>query len=466
MMGAGGGLWTGPVKAGATTGRATSRVLSAPLPRVTEVRILHTSDWHLGRSFHRVGMLGAQAGFVDHLVEVVRAESVDMVLVSGDVYDRALPSVDVVTLLDQALHRLVDAGAHVILTGGNHDSARRLGFGARLLERTRVHIRTEAARAAEPVLLADEHGDVAIYPLPYLEPAVAAPVLGCESTHTAVLGAAMTAVRADLAGRPDGTRSVVAAHAFVVGGQVSDSERDITVGGVAAVPATVFDGVDYVALGHLHRRQALSESVRYSGSPLAYSFSEQAHVKGSLLVDLGPSGLQRVVEVDAPVPRRLAVLRGRLDELLWRGDLAAHEGSWCQVTLTDAHRPAKAMERLRSRFPHTLELRFEPVDDLGRVVATDRTYRRRVGGRSDLEICATFLDHVRGRPADERERDWLNRAMTAVRLTDVEALGVAALHDPVRRDSARPDPDGRDLARTGHGTDRVPAQSATEREVG
>jgi exonuclease SbcD len=248
---------------------------------------------------------------------------------------------------------------------------------------------------------------------------------------------------------------VVAAHAFVVGGQVSDSERDIAVGGVAAVPTSVFDGVDYVALGHLHGRQALSESVRYSGSPLAYSFSEHSHVKGSLLVTLGPTGLEEVVTVDAPVPRRLAVLRGRLDELLWRGDLAPHEGSWCQVTLTDAHRPARAMERIRSRFPHTLELRFEPVDDLGQVIATDQTYRRRVGGHSDLEVCTAFLDHVRGRPADRRELAWLNRAVTDVRLTEVEARGVAALRDQARTRRGRTGADG-----------APPAPPATTREVG
>lgn len=424
------------------TCRGASRQLSGAVPRLSGVRILHTSDWHLGRSFHGVGMLGAQAGFVDHLVDLVHRESVDVVLVSGDVYDRALPSVDVVALLDEALVRLVDAGARVVLTGGNHDSARRLAFGSRLLQRSGVHIRADADRVAEPVLLEDEHGPVALYPLPYLEPVLAAPVLGAAATHQGVLGAALDAVRADLARRPRGTRSVVAAHAFVVGGQVSDSERDISVGGVAAVGADVFDGVDYVALGHLHRRQELAGHLRYSGSPLAYSFSEHAHVKGTLLVDLDAGGLAGVRPVDAPVPRPLAVLRGGLDELLWRGDLAAHEGSWCQVTLTDPHRPARAMERIRARFPHTLELRFEPVDDLGRVVVTDHAYRRRVTGRDDLEVCTEFLAHVRQRPADDRERTWLARALTETRLEQLEARGVAALRDRARRGVPEPVADG------------------------
>lgn len=406
--------------------------LSAGVPTVTDVRILHTSDWHLGRAFHRVGLLEAQATFVDHLVDVVRGEGVDVVLVAGDVYDRAIPGVDVVALLDETLSRLVATGATVVLSSGNHDSARRLGFAARVLETARVHVRTDPRRCAEPVLLADAHGPVALYPLPYLEPALVPAALGLPEgahSHRAVLGAAMDAVRADLAGRPAGTRSVVAAHAFVVGGQASDSERDIGVGGVAAVPSGVFDGVDYVALGHLHGRQRIAEHVRYSGSPLAYSFSEHAHTKGSWLVTLGRSGVETVEPVDAPVPRRLALLRGRLDDLLTSGAHAAAEAAWCSVTLTDAERPADAMRRLRSRFPHALDLRFEPEG--GR--ATDGlTYTERVAGRSDLDVCCGFLEHVRGRAAAPDEVAVLRAAVEALRLDDLERLGAAAVRADAR----------------------------------
>ncbi len=388
------------------------------------MRILHTSDWHLGRSFHRVGLLEAQAAVIDHLVEVVRAERVDAVVVAGDVYDRALPGVDVVALLDDALERLAATGAAVVLASGNHDSARRLGFAARLLERSRVHVRTDPARCGEPVLLEDRHGPVAVYPLPYLEPALAGPVLGCPPAagHEAVLGAALTAVRADLSGRPRGTRSVVAAHAFVVGGEPSDSERDISVGGVGAVPAGLFAGVDYVALGHLHGRQQLGPTVRYSGSPLAYSFSEHAQTKGSWLVELGPAGVERVDPVDAPVPRRLAVLRGTLDNLLTDPALAPHESAWCQVTLTDDERPAEAMTRLRSRFPHTLELRFEPAS-----APAGGSYARRVAEPDDVALCCGFVEHVRRRAPSDAERAVLAAAVEGARVGAAQESGVAPL---------------------------------------
>jgi len=390
------------------------------------VRILHTSDWHLGRSFHRVGMLTAQAAFVDHLVEVVRSESVDVVVVAGDVYDRALPSVDVVQLLDDTLCRLAATGAHLVLSSGNHDSAVRLGFGSRLLESARVHVRADVRRCAEPIVLDDEHGPVAIYPLPYLEPSLAAPLLSgvAAVSHQGVLQAAADAVRADLATRARGTRSVLAAHAFVVGGLASDSERDISVGGVAAVPASVFDGLDYVALGHLHGRQQVRPEVRYSGSPLAYSFSEHTHTKGSWLVTLDASGLAGVEGVDAPVPRGLALLRGELDTLLTDPALAGDEGAWCQVTVTDAQRPADAMQRLRARFPHTVELRFDPQ---GAELSNHLAVARRVAAGDDVAVCCDFLQHTRGRVANDSERAWLEQSVGAVRIAEMEASGVAVL---------------------------------------
>lgn len=379
---------------------------------MVHVRLIHTSDWHLGRAFHQVGLLAAQAAWVDHLVEVVRTERVDAVLVSGDVYDRAMPAPDTVDLLSQALERLVDAGAQVVLSSGNHDSAIRLGFASGLLARTGVHIRTTVADVGRPVLL----GDLAVHALPYLEPALVADALGAtERTHAGVLRAAMDRVRADLSSR--GGPSVVMAHAFVTGGATSESERDISVGGVAAVPPAVFAGVDYAALGHLHGRQEVAEGIRYSGSPVAMSFSEWRHRKGSLLVDL--SGPAPVVEhVDAPVERPLAVLRGTLEALLTSPDHGAAEGAWCQVTLTDAVRPLGAMDRVRRRFPHTLELRFEPE---GAEVAL-RPYARRVEARSEVEVCCDFLGHVRGgRPASDDERALLTEAVEATRV----ARGVA-----------------------------------------
>ena len=383
------------------------------------MRLLHTSDWHLGRSFHREDLLGAQARFVDFLVETVRSEGVDAVVVSGDVYDRALPPVDAVTLCNDALRRLAATGTRVVLISGNHDSARRLGFGADLIDAAGIHLRTDPAGCSRPVLLEDGHGPVAVYGLPYLEPDAVRAELGCEDrSHRAVLGAAMDRVREDLAGRPE-ARSVVLAHAFVTGAEPCDSERDISVGGVGSVPAATFAGVDYAALGHLHGAQRLTERVRYSGSPLAYSFSEEHHRKGVLLVDLGtaPGADVSVQHLPTPVERPLARVQGRLDDLLTDRSWDAVAGHYLQVTLTDAVGPREPMERLRARFPHVLVLGFAPDGGDG---PAEHSYAARLRGRSDLQVADDFVAHVRS-AAEPAESALLAEAFEAVRLAEAGA---------------------------------------------
>lgn len=386
------------------------------------MRILHTSDWHLGRTLHGVDLLQHQAAHLDHLVDVVRTERVGAVVVSGDVYDRAIPPVEAVQLLADALARLSEHAA-VVVTPGNHDSAIRLGFGASLM-RAGVHLRARVADVGRPVELADEHGPVLIYALPYLDPDAvrreladgpadddgAVPLLA--RSHEAVTAAAMRRVRADLAGRGSSgggarPRSVVMAHAFVLGGAASESERDIRVGGVDSVPAGVFAGADYVALGHLHGAQRISAPaaadgrvplLRYSGSPLAYSFSEMHQRKSSALLELGPDGVvgADAVLVDAPVPRRLAEVGGTLEDLLGAAG-EPHVDDWLRVVVTDAARPSELYARVRARFPHVLAVEHRPA------VAGERSGPSAVvPSRDPLEVTAEFVEHVTGgRPSPE-----------------------------------------------------------------
>ncbi|MGZ4508926.1 MAG: exonuclease SbcCD subunit D [Blastococcus sp.] len=382
------------------------------------MRLLHTSDWHIGRSLHGTDLLAEQESVLSGLVAVVTAEKVDVVVIAGDVYDRAVPSADATGVLDRVLSRLRGAGATVVLTPGNHDSARRLGFASGLLAVSGVHVRAATAALDEPVLLADEHGEVAIYGLPFLEPEVARHELGLGAgpaggqlggrSHEAVLGAAMDRVRADLFLRP-GARSVVLAHAFVGGGVASESERDICVGGVDLVPASVFDGVDYVALGHLHRPQTLSPRLRYSGSPMSYSFGEAGQEKLVWLVDLDASGLAGVRAVPLPVPRPLTVLIGTLADLLADPAHAAVEEHFVSARLTDAARPVDPMRQLQSRFPHCVHLEWAGTG----AVADGRSYQERMRGRSELDIAGEFVSHVRGVAASAAERELLSRALGA-----------------------------------------------------
>ncbi|GAA4679302.1 exonuclease SbcCD subunit D [Frondihabitans cladoniiphilus] len=390
------------------------------------MRILHTSDWHLGRTLHGVDLFDHHRAFLDHLVELVREREVDVVVVAGDVYDRAVPAVPVVSLLSEALGRLSDL-ATVVVTPGNHDSAVRLGFAAELL-RPGLHILASIDRLAEPVVVDDDAGPVAFYGLPYLDPdtvrARLAPrdELGGEAealarSHEAVMGAALDRVRADLTSRP-GTRSVVVAHAFVQGGAASESERDIRVGGVDLVPSAVFAGVDYVALGHLHGAQKVGSghpTIRYSGSPLAFSFGERGHVKSSALVDLDASGEVTVELIPTPVPRRLAEVRGDLAELLDGRYDEVHD-AWLRVIVTDPVHPEQLFARVVERFPHALAVIHEPT---GVVVAHER---RAVTPEADpIEVAADFVDYATGGAATEAEIAVLRSAYESARATEASA---------------------------------------------
>ena len=486
------------------------------------MRILHTSDWHLGRTFHGRVLDDAHAVFADHLVDLARTEAVDAVVVSGDVYDRAIPPTDSVRLLDETLRRLSDI-TRVILTPGNHDSARRLGFASDLL-REGLTIRARVADVDRPVVIPGPDGDdgLYVYALPYLDPDAAretlpplltnrlgeemadaartavpegartaipetagghsekttgdppgtasdAPARRLPRSHEAVVSGALRLVAADLAARraaaPARVPALVMSHAFVVGGLPSEeSERDIRVGGVDSVPSGVFaslggspsarecGGLDYVALGHLHRPQEIrlaggsggpagagrpagsggadgpagagepdgsdgaDESggpgprpgprLVYSGSPLALSFSEAPFPKSSALVVLGPDGVASLERIPAPVPHRIETVTGTMDELLspaW--DHAA--GAWVRAVVRGPM-PLGATSRLRERFGQVLAIVREEDEEAPR----ERVVVTRAA--DPLEVSVQFLAEVAEREPSPAERDVLARAYEAV----------------------------------------------------
>ncbi|AVH22331.1 exonuclease SbcCD subunit D [Nocardia cyriacigeorgica] len=372
------------------------------------MRILHTSDWHIGRTFHGVDLLGDQEYALSAVAELVAEESVDVVVVPGDVYDRSIPSADAIAVCNRGFEAIRAAGARIVATSGNHDSPARLGAGASFAAAGGLYLRTTVADAHRPVLLSDEHGEVAFYGIPYLEPEITRAELGVPQarSHAEILAAAMARIRDDIAARP-GTRTVVLAHAFVVGGEATGSERSISVGGVETVPLGEFDGIDYVALGHLHSPQTLSESVRYSGSPLPYSFGESSHRKAVWIVDLDAAGLGAVRRREVPVVRGLSRLVGTLDELLDGAEFGRACEDYVSATLTDRARPIDAMRKLRERFPYAVHVEWQRPQG-----NPDLRYRERVHGRRDTEVARSFLTDVRGEPTDSEMR-WLERAIAA-----------------------------------------------------
>lgn len=376
------------------------------------MRFLHTSDWHLGRTLHGLDLHSAQAAFVDQICEIARTSRVDATVIAGDVFDRAVPPVESVDLFASALHRLSEAGA-VIVVGGNHDSPPRLGYGSSLF-RDGVHVLTRPDQVGKCIRVQTAKGDLRFWPIPYLDPDHARVVLAGENapidrSHEAVMTAALARIETGATPGFD----VAIAHAFVVGGQATESERDIRVGGVDSIPAGLFADFGYVALGHLHGPQQITYGtagahVRYSGSPLRYSFSEAQQTKSVTLVDADQSGVGiELIAIDQP--RGMAVLTGSFDEITSPTNRAAHETSWVKAVLTDAARPANLHERLRDCYPHVLCVAHQPSAPAN-AIGPDHAS---LSASDPFEISLRFIEDVTSAPATDAEEIVLRNAYEA-----------------------------------------------------
>lgn len=392
------------------------------------MRVLHTSDWHLGRLFHGESLLDDQAAVLDRIAGIVEDEAVELVLIAGDLYDRAIPPAPAIELFGSVLERFRAAGARIAAISGNHDSSVRVGGNDRLLNQMGVAIRGDHRRLDEPLVI-DEPADggppVAVYLVPYLEPAAVAADLpdpdddpsdteaGGRRRHTQdrVVRAAASLARADLASRGD-IRSVLVAHTFAAGGEVSDSERDLSVGFVDRVGLGAFDGFDLVALGHLHRPQRFDGGrIAYAGSILPYSFSEEGRPKSVRLVDLGVDGSIDDRTIPLTPPRPVRTIRGDLDRLLSDPQLADAESALLRVELTDRHLPERAKARLERRFAHILE--FHHVVDRGTGARDDILDATALKGIGPLDLALRYWADVEGRAADDDEIDLLAAAFDA-----------------------------------------------------
>ncbi|WP_371164346.1 exonuclease SbcCD subunit D C-terminal domain-containing protein [Buchananella felis] len=380
------------------------------------MRILHTSDWHVGRTLHGANLHSAHAKFFDWLVGVVERESVDALIIAGDVFDRAVPPLEAVELVDRVVSALAQLTT-VVFTPGNHDSALRLGFGQDWHQES-VIVRSRAAEVGEPIVLRRRDGSAgaALFALPYLDPELARGQLAhalagreVARSHEGVVAAAMEMVRAGHARVDQDLPVVLVAHAFVAGGRASDSERDIKVGGVDLVPSEVLVPPqgwqpDYVALGHLHRAQFVAgldggdggSVVRYSGSPVAFSFSEADDEKSVTLVELGRrGGGAHTTVLAAPVERPLAVLRGTMQELLADGH-AAYRSHFVSVEVTDTVRPAEMVARIKAVFPWALVCQHKPAV-ASQQSEIDAASRRSTAARANpVDVVGDFLTAVTG----------------------------------------------------------------------
>ncbi len=381
------------------------------------MRILHTADWHLGREFHGADLSEAHEAFFDWLASQVKSREIDLVVMAGDIFDRALPPVKAIEMFNRNVDRLADL-APIVLVSGNHDSAVRMGYGPLL--RPGIFLRSGIDGIGDPVLFEDGPFPLAVYAIPYLDPITSAPGLDAlEASHDGVLSAATGACRDDLRGRREGTRSLAIGHAFIAGAKTSDSERGINVGGSDQIAAEVFDGFDYVALGHLHRPQRVSERIRYSGSPLYLSFSEVGADKSVSVVELQADGTIEVEEVPVPSGFRVVRLKGEIKELLEDERYFEYENDWLEIELSDTKRPDVPKERLDRRFHHLLSLRFSgPARDK---IEQEAEELERLAAQKPVELVSAFIEHVRGVGPDTPEVEMLEQALANSASSDVRS---------------------------------------------
>lgn len=373
------------------------------------MKLIHLSDLHLGKRVNEFPMLEDQRYILQQILEVIDAERPDAVLIAGDVYDKPLPPESAVALLDGFLTALTDRGLPVLVISGNHDSPERLAFASGLLEKSGVYIAPVYDGTVTPVTLTDEYGPVDIFLLPFVKPVHVRRAFPEESIDSYT-----DAVRCAVAHMPLDTarRNVLVTHQFVTGAVRCESE-ELSVGGTDNVDAQVFDGFDYVALGHLHGPQNVGDDrIRYCGMPLKYSFSEVKHEKSVTVVELGAKGTRTVRQVPLRPLRDMIELRGTYDEVTARRFYEAlDKTAYCRVILTDENDIPEAMGKLRAVYPNLMELQYDNRRTRGGGPAADAQAAVR---QSPMELFSVFYEQQNGTGLTDRQREYLAAVMEEI----------------------------------------------------
>ncbi|MBL4241775.1 exonuclease SbcCD subunit D [Vibrio fluvialis] len=363
------------------------------------MKFLHTSDWHLGRQFHNVSLLEDQRYVLKQLIDYLKNNAVDAVIVAGDVYDRSVPPTVAIELLDEVVSSIcTDLNIPMIMIPGNHDGAKRLGFAAKQMKGAGLHIISDFEQMMTPVvLISDQAGDVAFYGMPYNDPEqVRHHYQNSVTTHDEAHQFLCECIKAQ---RDTSQRHVLISHCFVDGAMESDSERPLSIGGSDRVNHEHFADFDYVALGHLHQPQKKGEEhIRYSGSLMKYSFSEQHQKKGMTLVELNDAGFVAAEHIPLSAPHDMRIIEGELDQLLEQGktDPSAHD--YLLVRLHDKHAILDPMEKLRKVYPNVLHL-----EKPGMLIGVDQEMGRARLARGEMDMFRDFFLEAKQEPLSEQQ---------------------------------------------------------------
>jgi exonuclease SbcD len=379
------------------------------------MRILHTSDWHLGRQFHNVSLLDDQRLALEQIIAIVRERKVDVVVVAGDIYDRSVPPAAAVELLDDTVHRICqELGVPLILLSGNHDGPQRLAFASRQLAGAGLHVAGPLWSVPQPIVIMGDTGEVAFYPIPYADPARVRHVHGIEvSSHDEVMAYLLEKIRQDNGpNRP----CVVIAHCYLAGGEASESERPLSIGGADQVSPEYFKDFSYAALGHLHGPQFRgAPHIRYSGSPLKYSFSEERQRKAVTLVELDAAGNATIAQIPLTPHHDMRTLEGSLDELLAAGQNDPHRDDYLLVRLTDTHAILDVMNKLRDVYPNVLHLERPGLMARGNGLEFGRDRLK----KGELAMFEDFFVQVNGGALSEEQRKMVANTLDALHREEI-----------------------------------------------
>jgi DNA repair protein SbcD/Mre11 len=373
------------------------------------MKFIHTSDWHIGRQFHNVSLLDDQSHVLEQVIEHIKNEAVDAVIIAGDIYDRSVPPAAAVSLLDEVLNTIcTDLGVPVILIPGNHDGAERLRFGSNQLSQAGLHIIGDLNQITQPVILNKNGYDVSFYGIPYNDPEsvrnhFSVDVSSHDEAHQ-FLVEQINAVKTDTA------INVLISHCFIDGAEASESERPLSIGGADRVSVESFKAFDYVALGHLHNPQYKgTEHIRYSGSILKYSFSEQRQQKGVTLVELNDRGVQSFTQLPLTPLRDMRILEGDLETLLKHGLTDPNHQDYLLIRLTDQSALLDPMSKLRQVYENVLHIEKTWLQDSGTLQANREKLKR-----GELEMFQDFFKQISGNDLTTEQQTAIKNIITTI----------------------------------------------------
>ncbi len=373
------------------------------------MKLIHLSDLHLGKRFMEVSLLEDQAYILTQIIQIIDTEKPDAVMISGDVYDKSIPSSDAVRLFDDFLYRLAKRSLHVLIISGNHDSPERLAFGSRLLDSSGIHLSPVYHGTVEPVVLQDQWGDVRFYMLPFVKPAHVRRFYPDENieSYTDAIRVAISHMHLDKS-----VRNVLLTHQFVTGAITCQSE-EISVGGSDNVDASVFEDFDYVALGHIHGPQnIIPNKIRYCGTPLKYSFSEANHRKSVTVVELEEKGSLNLRTVPLIPQHNTREIKGTYEALTTK---SFYEGTavddYLHITLTDEEDVPEAMGRLRVIYPNLITLSYDNTRTRSSSLIGSA---ENVQQKSPLDLFSELYELQNNQPMSEQQKAFMTDLIQSI----------------------------------------------------